>query len=191
MTWDSTIKVTDIVMIFAIIVGPLIAVQITEYLRNLKDVRDRKVHIFRTLMSTRSAPLLGVHIEALNLVELEFHSSKQQERRVVDAWRLYLTHLADRRYPKETWGSRKDELLIELLYEMSLALGYSYDKSQIKSGAYYPSGYEDADSDHYETRKLWLEVLKGKRPLSMITQIIDPGKDTFPANKLDETNDPK
>lgn len=187
MIWDFTIKITDIIMILVIVIGPLIAVQITEYLRKLKDVHDRKVYIFRTLMSTRSAPLLGVHIESLNLVELEFHSNKKQERRVVDAWRLYLTHLADHRYPKETWSSRKDELLIELLYEMSLALGYSYDKSQIKSGAYYPAGYEDADSDHYETRKLWLEVLKGKRSLSMITQIVAPEKDISQVTELDQT----
>lgn len=171
MTWDSTIKITDIIMIGAIIIGPLIAVQITEYLRKVKDTRDRKVHIFRTLMATRSAPLVAMHIEALNLVELEFHSNKKQERRVVDAWKLYLTHLADRRYPKETWGTRRDELLMELLFEMSLALGYSYDKSQIKSGTYYPSGYEDADFDHYETRKLWLEVLKGKRPLPTVARV--------------------
>lgn len=189
MTWDFTIKITDIIMISAIIIGPLVAVQITEYLRKLKDVRDRKIHIFRSLMTTRSVPLAGVHIEALNLVELEFHSDKKQERRVVDAWRLYLTHLADRKYPKETWNTRKDELLIELLYEMSLALGYSYDKSQIKSGTYYPAGYEDADFDHYETRKLWLEVLKGKRPLPMLARIVVPEKDTFPSDKLEETKE--
>lgn len=180
MTWDFTIKITDIIMIGAIVIGPILAVQITEYLRNLKDIRDRKVYIFRTLMATRSAPLLGVHIEALNLVELEFHSNKAQDRRVVDTWRLYLTHLSDQRYPKETWSTRKDELLIDFLHEMSLALGYSYDKSQIKSGAYYPSGYQESDFDHYETRKLWLEVLKGKRPLPMLARIVTDNQDTFP-----------
>ena len=74
MEWEWKIRITDIIMIIAIIVGPIIAVRITEKLRLKKDSRDRKVHIFRTLMATRSAPLAAMHIEALNLVELEFQA---------------------------------------------------------------------------------------------------------------------
>src|SRR3990167_9389920 len=118
MAWDWTIKITDIIMITAVAAVPVIAVQITEYLRHKKDSRDRKVHIFRTLMATRSATLAPMHIEALNLVDLEFHSQKHQERRVLDAGRLYIDHLRDHLYPKEAWPARKAELLVDLLYEM-------------------------------------------------------------------------
>lgn len=171
MEFDWTVKITDIVMILAIIAGPIIAVQITEYLRGSKDARMRRVHLFRTLMATRSATLVASHIESLNLVEIEFHSSQRQDRRVIDCWKLYLAHLNDRNYPKDAWGARRADLLIDLLYEMSVSLGYSYDKSQIKSGTYYPHGYEDADSDNWETRKLWLEVLRGNRPLAMRAEV--------------------
>jgi hypothetical protein len=77
----------------------------------------------------------------------------------------------DHNYPKETWAARKSELLVELLYEMSKSLGYNFDKVQIKSGSYYPSGYEDNDLDMLESRKLWLEILRGKRHLPMVAGI--------------------
>ena len=167
MEWK--IRITDIIMIIAIFLGPIIAVQITEYLRHKKDSRDRKVHIFRTLMATRSAQLAPMHIEALNLVELEFPSSPRSAKRVVDAGRLYVAHLGDHLYPKEAWGPRKDELLVDLLYEMSTALGYNFDKVQIKAGSYYPSGYQETENDNFQIRKLWLEILKGNKQLAIKT----------------------
>ena len=158
-------------MICAIILGPILAVRITEYLRESKDSKNRKVHIFRNLMGTRSAQLAAMHIEALNLVELEFQSKKRQEQKVLDAWRLYVDHLKDHSYPKETWLTRKNELLVDLLYEMSVSLGYNFDKVQIKSGSYYPAGYEENSNNRLETQKMWLEVLKGERHLPMIAGI--------------------
>jgi hypothetical protein len=170
MAWDWTIKITDIIMIFAVAAGPVIAVQITEYLRHKKDARGRKVHIFRVLMSTRSAQLAPAHIEALNLIELEFPNTPRSSKRVVDAARLYVAHLSDHNYPKEAWPTRKDELLVDLLYEMSTALGYNFDKVQIKSGSYYPSGYQDTQDDNLLIRKLWLSVLKGENKLPITIQ---------------------
>jgi hypothetical protein len=172
LTFDWTVKVTDVVMIVALVSGPILAVQITEYLRKSDEAKKRKIHIFRTLMATRSAQLAPNHIEALNLVEIEFHSSRRQERRVVDCLKLYLGHLADRNYPQESWAARRVDLLIDLLYEMSLALDYSYDKSQIRSGAYYPQAYVDAETEGTESRKLWLEILRNQRTLPM--QVFPP-----------------
>jgi hypothetical protein len=171
MAWDWTIRITDIIMIVAVAAGPIIAVQVTEYLRHKKDSRDRRVHIFRTLMATRSAQLAPMHIEALNLVELEFQASPRSSKQVVNAGRLYVDHLGDHAYPKEAWGTRKDELLVDLLYEMSTALGYNFDKVQIKAGSYYPSGYGEAENDNLQIRKLWLDILKGNRKLPMTAEV--------------------
>ena len=182
MTWDWTIKITDIIMVIAIFAGPIIAVRITEKLRLSKDSRDRKVHIFRNLMATRSAPLAAMHIEALNLVELEFQAAPHPSASVVAAARLYMDHLRDSQYPKDMWGSRKGELLVDLLYEMSKALDYNFDKVQIKAGSYYPSAYGETDEDNYKTRKLWLEILEAKRLLP-IASILTP---SLPTDKIEE-----
>jgi hypothetical protein len=82
---------------------------------------------------------------------------------------LYVAHLGDHLYPKEAWGPRKDELLVDLLYEMSTALGYNFDKVQIKAGSYYPSGYQETENDNFQIRKLWLEILKGNKQLAIKT----------------------
>lgn len=182
MEWEWKIRITDIIMIIVIFAGPIVAVQLTEYLRNKKDSRDRKVHIFRTLMATRSAPLAAMHIEALNLVELEFQAHPDASSTVVAAARLYMDHLRDSQYPKDMWGSRKGELLVDLLYEMSKTLGYNFDKVQIKAGSYYPSAYGETDEDNYKTRKLWLEILEAKRLLP-IASILTP---SLPAAKAEE-----
>lgn len=174
-------------MIIAVLIGPVVAVQITEYLRRKNDNRNRKVHVFRTLMATRSATLAPQHIEALNLVEIEFFSIRKQDRKVVDAWKLYLAHLNDIHYPKNNWQARRADLLMELLYEMSIALDYGYDKAHIKSGTYYPSGYEDNEVDHLEMRKLLLEVLRGKRGLPVTIQA--PNRDYSEANDPDISRD--
>jgi hypothetical protein len=155
-------------MIVAVFVGPIVAVQLTEYLRNRQEIHKRRVHIFRTLMATRRSNLAVAHIEALNLLELEFHSSDPQDKKVVDGWKMYLAHLCDPNYqPKDGWEQRRQELLVDLLYEISLAIGYSFDKSGIKTGAYAPQAYIDFESENTETRKLWLEVLRGQRELPM------------------------
>ncbi len=182
MEWEWKIRITDIIMIIAMIVGPTIAVRITEKLRHKKDSRDRKVHIFRTLMATRSAPLAAMHVEALNLVELEFQVHPDASSTVVAAARLYMDHLNDRQYPKDMWGSRKGELLVDLLYEMSKTLGYNFDKVQIKAGSYYPSAYGETDEDNYKTRKLWLEILEAKRLLP-IGSILTPSPHAEKAGK--------
>lgn len=175
--FDWTVKITDLVMIVAIFAGPFLAVYVTERQRKRADIRNRKIHIFRTLMATRSAPLVGAHVEALNLLEVEFDPSRSQERGVVDCWRLYLAHLNDRNYPLEAWVLRKSELLIDLLYTMSVSLGYSYDKSQIKTATYYPQGYGEVEQELTESRKLWLEILRGKKQLPITTESLQPPKE--------------
>ena len=157
----------EIATLLAIILGPLIAVQITELLRRRQELRDRRDRTFQALMSTRSARLAPAHVEALNLVEILFHSQKPQDRRVCDQLRLYLAHLNDRQYPQGSWGARATDLLTDLLYEMGRSLGYSFDKSQIRNSAYYPAGYENIEMDQAETRRLLIKLLKNEIHLSV------------------------
>lgn len=172
MNIDWSVKVTDLIMIGVAFLGPIAAVQISEFLRSKADAKNRRVHIFRTLMATRSATLLGTHIEAINLVEVEF-TSGTKAKQVVDAWRLYLSHLGDHLYPKDHWGAKREELMVEMLYVMAESLGYSYDKAALKRG-YYPSGYESADRENQETRALWLDILRGNRQLPMKVEVSQP-----------------
>jgi hypothetical protein len=158
----------NLAIVFATFCGPFLAVYVTERQRKKADARNRKIHIFRALMTTRTGGIAAPQqVEALNLVELEFGGRKRSEREVIDKWRLYKSHLYDHNYPKDHWPARKKELLVDLLYAMSLSLGYDHDKADINSDAYYPVGYGDYENDALLTRKYWLEVLQGNRSLPM------------------------
>ncbi|MDE2314976.1 MAG: hypothetical protein KGK06_01085, partial [Xanthomonadaceae bacterium] len=58
--------------IAAVLLSPLIAVQVTRYLDNKKEVRERQLWIFKTLMATRASSMSPHHVEALNRIDLEF-----------------------------------------------------------------------------------------------------------------------
>jgi len=83
MTIDWTLKVTDLAIVFAALLSPLIAVQVTEWIRRSQEARKRKLHVFRTLMSTRAASLAPTHVEALNLIDIEFQTSVVSEKKVL------------------------------------------------------------------------------------------------------------
>src|ERR1039457_6844123 len=114
MQYDSTIRITDIIMIAAIVVGPIAAVWVAESRRKFHDRHERRVRVFRTLMATRLSILAVPHVESLNLVELEFQTSNPQDKKVVDCWKMYLSHLnnAPGYIPREGWEQRRHELLI-------------------------------------------------------------------------------
>jgi hypothetical protein len=51
---------------------------------------------------------------------------------------------------------------LDLLHAMSVCLGYSYDKAQIKTGA-CSSGYGETEYELIEIRKELLEIFKGNK----------------------------
>ena len=57
MNWDLTIKLTDIAIVLAALLVPVLAVQAQKWLERRRDVKERQLAIFRTLMATRNAML--------------------------------------------------------------------------------------------------------------------------------------
>src|SRR6185295_6479127 len=110
-----TITISDWLTILAILIGPLVAVQLTRYLDNKKEVRERKLSVFKTLMATRAYNLSWDHVVALNRIDLEFDKRKPKERAVIDAWKAYLDLLGDKNIPVDQWLTKRVDLLIELL----------------------------------------------------------------------------
>ena len=61
---------TDVLMVSATALSPLIAVQVTRYLDDCNEERGRKLSVFKTLMATRAYTLSPAHVEALNRIDL-------------------------------------------------------------------------------------------------------------------------
>ncbi len=128
------------------------------------------------------------HVEALNSIEIEFYAKDGPDKKVLDAWRLYASHLnAGRRQPVpdgNRWLDTKQQLLTELLHEMALALGYDISKATIKDDTYYPQGYVDVEQEQHALRKAALEVFSGTRPLA--TTVLGAVQTSAPLPLLNE-----
>jgi hypothetical protein len=159
-------------------------------------------------MSTRAARLSGPHVEALNMIDVEFYEQRHRLlrenkpfRRVRTAWNAYLDHL---RSPTPTdkgqepvFFAKRDELFTDLLYEMALALGYEdFDKTYIKNQSYMPQWFGDIEFEQTLIRKGIAEIIAGKRDLPMrvtsfpfaVEPPMDSSKDMLPPSTPSSTS---
>lgn len=167
----------DWLVVLATLLSPLIALQVSELITRRRQVRDEQFRVFKTLMSTRASNLDPRHVECLNLIDVVFHSSAMKEVEIRRLWKQYLYHLGDRNYPKDVWGAKRVELLVELLHSMANFLGYDFDKTHITTQCYYPDGYGDLENEQGSIRRSLAEILSGKRPLPMCVTNFPPPQD--------------
>ena len=173
-------SLTDILMILATAVSPLIAVQVTRYLDDRNEIQGRKLHVFKTLMATRAYTLSPAHVEALNRIDLEFSAKNPSEKAVLDVWQQYLDHLGIKGMDDQLWGSKRTDLLVDLLFAMGQCLQYDFNKTQIKNGTYAPMAHGRIESEQERLRQLTLELLEGKRVMPMHVTNIPPNNPPTP-----------
>ena len=149
--WMIVMTLAEWMMIGAILVGPILAVQVQKYIEMLREKRGRRLQIFHTLMATRADRTSLSHVEALNRIDLEFHAPAFRQpfyqaagaRSVGEAWKLYRDHLNTRydEHELQAWGRRGNELFTDLLYQMGKSLGYEFDKVELSKGVYSPKAH--------------------------------------------------
>lgn len=159
--------IADWLMISAVFLGPIVAVRLTRYLDDKKEVRGRKLDIFKTLMATRVYNVSWSHVEALNRIDLEFDKNNKKEKEVIEAWKEYLDLLGNTGIPIEQWGVKRIELLVELLHKMAKVLNYDFDKTHIKNSSYSPRVHGETEEQQNILRRGLVEVLEGKRSIPM------------------------
>jgi hypothetical protein len=159
--------IADWLTISVIFIGPIFAVQLTRFLDDQKEVRARKLEIFKTLMATRAYGVSWTHVEALNRIDLEFDRANKREKEVIDAWKEYLDLLGNTAISPEQWDVRRVELYVELLHKMAKVLNYDFDKTHIKNSSYSPRAHRETEEQLVTIRKDLIEMLEGKRPLPM------------------------
>lgn len=169
--------IADGLMILAVLLGPIVAVRLTRYLDDRKEIRERKLWVFKTLMATRAYSLSPLHVEALNRIDLEFEATKKNEKQVLDTWKQYLDLLANRDISPEQWNLRRVDLLVELLYHMGKCVGYDFDETQIKNGTYSPVAHGRIEEQQEAIRQGIVDLMEGRRVLPMfVTNLIQPPK---------------
>lgn len=154
---------TEGLIVLATLLSPLIAVRVSRHLDISKENRGRKEWIYKTLMATRAYNVAPAHVEALNRISLEFLPNAPKEKAVLDAWEQYLDHLGQQQ--DTGWGSRRIDLMCDLLFAMGASLGYTFNKTQIKNGIYLPTAHTQAEEHQLAIRGMVKEVLEGTRAI--------------------------
>ena len=80
---ENAIRLIDIISIAAIVLGPIISLEINRILTLRKEKREREFSIFRDLMMTRSSSYRTSikHVEALNRIDLEFSGKIKRNKK--------------------------------------------------------------------------------------------------------------
>lgn len=199
----SSFTISDFLMICAVILAPLIAVQVDKYLEKKRNKKERKLNVFKTLMATRGRVLDPRHVEALNMIDLEFDGEKS----VTDAWKAYLDHLVNiPKYPTSegeneeekksektiydsqmaTWGGQSENFLADLLFTMGESLDYNFDKTHIKRSIYSPQGHADTENEQQLLRRASIELLMGRLTLPVKTVASPLSEDALKASKEEQ-----
>jgi hypothetical protein len=152
--------------IVAIVSGPIIALQVQRKLDRNREVTNRKLWVFKTLMSFRATALAPSFVQALNLIDVEFNGNNEKEKAVRNAWKVLLDHYVDLTAAKEpnsdTLTEKGRQLRANLLMAMGRCLGYDFDEVLVKKGSYYPIGLGDVEAEQHAIRRGVLNVLSGK-----------------------------
>jgi hypothetical protein len=113
------------------------------------------------------------HVQALNLIALNFSGQTRAEKAVRNAWGSYFDHLSQPIEPNRTeeqWkihNDRATDLLVDLLDAMSKALNYDFTRVELRRGAYYPQGHVDEKNEVAIVRKSLVKLLSNGQPLPM------------------------
>src|SRR4029453_9314693 len=100
-------KFGDWIMIAAILCGPVLAVQAQKWIETAREKRNRRLNVFKRLMATRGAVLSPGHVEALNMIDLEFAGRGRRNEQVRRRWREYLVLRSPRQLNPRPRGTSK------------------------------------------------------------------------------------
>ncbi len=182
MTFDWTVKIGDVAIVFATIMGPILAVQAQKWIERVREDENRRIQVFYALMATRQARLSFEHVRALNSIDLAFYGRKvfgkvlrkDSFQGVLDAWHDYHSLLStpiEQRPQNDAeqreWTGRGDELFTNLLDKHAAATNFKYDRNQLKTGSYSPEAHWTLELEQQALRRLAFEVLSGNKTLPM------------------------
>ncbi|MFA5598761.1 MAG: DUF6680 family protein [Pusillimonas sp.] len=168
---------SEIIMVFAVLVAPILAVQVQKILDIKRQRNERRLFLFHTLMATRQSKVSPDHVQALNRIDLEFYGRKilgfryltAKEKAVNESWRIYLDHLNTTVSSENVsaWDSKREDLFIKLLISMAICLGYDFDEVLLRRGCYTPVAHGNIEAENHILREGLLKLLTGTEPIKV------------------------
>lgn len=167
-------------IVFATLMGPVLAVQTQKFLEELMEYRAAKLWVFRSLMTTRMQRVSVDHVRALNMIDICFygrsvfvwHRQTVAEKKVVTCWKVYLDNLAtDMREWSESQQqihfSNRNKQFNSLLSAIGAAVDYHFDEVHIEKAGYLPEAQDVNEATQRQLLESAVSVLQGKQALKM------------------------
>jgi hypothetical protein len=107
--------------------------------------------------------LSPAHVEALNAVPIEFYGNKK----IVDPWKEYRNYLSTQGIPPEVWGQKRTDLLVDLLVEMVVFLGYDFNRVEISREVCWPTAHARTEADQQIIREGMAKLFRGEIAIPM------------------------
>lgn len=161
--------------------GPIFAVLITFWRESRNSVMTRRLWVFRTLMATRRTGISPEHVNALNLVEVDFYACEK----VQEQWKNYKDHLFSNAPEDDTWRERKEKLLASMLFEMGEALRLKIPAMDIFKGGYAPKGWAHREMRQLEAMEFIHDLSTGAKsvPISNFNKVSQPPAESLPLQR--------
>jgi hypothetical protein len=173
MKLDYVMKLTDILTIVAILIGPIAALMIQRFLDQTRETNRRKKELFRIIWATRGFParLQNRHVDSLNMVGLDF----ADESKVVTTWKEYLDMLNSTEPSDETQRPQfyrdRDNKFIDFIFAMAQVLDYHATRLEVQKQYYSPV----AHGTWHDQEAIWREgitrLFKDNNPIPI--RIVD------------------
>ena len=130
----NTVLLFSIINTIAIIVIPVIAVIIGQWLQKREKQRDDKMKIFKTLMTDRFFGWTNESVYVLNILDIVF----SKDKKVIDQWKIYKDRLTIEN-PTDTDLKKIEIEKYKLLEIMAKTLNYDISWETIQN-PYLPRG---------------------------------------------------
>ena len=163
-------KPLDYMTLFALFVGPALAVGIQLWFTKRTEWRQRKLQILDTLMSYRGRIVHSDNIRALNTIDLVYYECEHVRQKFA----TLIAFLGSAEMTADTLSletiTRLEDIYTELLSEMSRVLKFDFDHTLIKTRVYRPRVFADDEQYTREVRAALLPVLRGETGIRVNTQ---------------------
>lgn len=158
---------SNIAVIAATLLGPILAVQAQRWVDVAREKRSRRVDIFRVLMATRAASLSPAHVEALNAIPIEFYGRSRNYKAVVEAWKILLDHFSQDQTNLAIWVEKRQALFVDLLSKLSTAVGYEFTRLELEREVYSPRAHAVVEGEQEVIRKGLYRLFSGEFALPL------------------------
>lgn len=128
-------------------------------------------------MSTRQSAISLDHVNAINLIEVDFHSCAAVEAELKN----YKNHLNDNSFPgSEAWEIKRQKLRSKLLFEISKVLKYNVSAIDIFDGGYAPDGWRYRDMQYTNAVAYINELREGTKAVPILLRNGTPSASAEP-----------